>query len=352
MSRMSRAVVFAGDGTWELRELPVPDRPVEGGAILRVEAAGMCHSDINMLEGVQHTPWGGEYPSIPGHEIVGRIEQLSELAAATWGVAEGDRVVVANGRWLPDGRRRIYGHDYAVTEGSGLYGGFADYMDLQPGTAVFKAPVDIPASEVTFAEPLASAVTWVEPVQAGDTVVVMGPGHMGLATAVAARVAGAGRVILTGRSADAFRLQVARSVGVELTIDVDAQDAVEAVRAFTDGVGADVVVDAVPGTTSTVTQAMQMLRVGGALVIAGMKDRKPVEGFISDWIPMRRIRILPGMGLDFAASTKMIADGLVPTSKVVGEFFALDQFGQAIELMERKIEGRDAIRVGLWLTEG
>jgi D-arabinose 1-dehydrogenase-like Zn-dependent alcohol dehydrogenase len=57
MARMSRAVVMPGDGTWELRELRVPDPP-SGGAVLRVEAVGMCHSDIDHMHGIVHTPWG------------------------------------------------------------------------------------------------------------------------------------------------------------------------------------------------------------------------------------------------------------------------------------------------------
>ena len=98
MTRTSRAVVFLGGGKWEIRELAVPDHPPEGGAILRVEAVGMCHSDIDNLHGIVHTPWGGEFPTIPGHEVVGRIEQLGAGAADALGAAEGDRVAVRSGR--------------------------------------------------------------------------------------------------------------------------------------------------------------------------------------------------------------------------------------------------------------
>ena len=77
--------------------------------------------------------------------------------------------------------------------------------------------------------------------------------------------------------------------------------------------------DAASGTTRTVTQAMQVVRYDGSVVIAGMKDRKPVDGFISDWIPMRRIHIHPGAGIDIARSVELIVTGLVPTAEPVGE---------------------------------
>ncbi|OHV54993.1 hypothetical protein BCD48_44345 [Pseudofrankia sp. BMG5.36] len=79
-SAVSRAVVFNGDETWELRELPVPD-PQPGGAVLRVEATGLCHSDVDHFRSHVPTSWGGAFPSIAGHEIVGRVEK-TDLAAA------------------------------------------------------------------------------------------------------------------------------------------------------------------------------------------------------------------------------------------------------------------------------
>src|SRR6202000_1940455 len=115
MTQLSRALVMPGDGTWELRELPVPDPPPggavlrgeasgwchsgvghlpgpdppRGGAGLRVEASGMCHSDVDHLLGIVHTPYGGAYPSIAGHEIVGRLHALGD--GNPWGAKEGQR---------------------------------------------------------------------------------------------------------------------------------------------------------------------------------------------------------------------------------------------------------------------
>ena len=351
MTRTSRAVVFLGGGRWEFRELPVPDDPPEGGAILRVEAVGMCHSDIDNLHGIVHTPWGGEFPTIPGHEIVGRIDRISPAAAESLGVAEGDRVAVRSGRIADDNKTRIYGHDYSVDEGCGLYGGYADYMELLPGSSVVALPGDPPGAEMTIWEPLSIAVGWAGLVSPGDTVAILGPGHLGLAALVAARANGAEKIVVTGTSSDGIRLEAARRLGAELAIDVGIEDPIAAVKDFTAGQGVDVVIDAASGSTSTVVQAMEMVRRGGTVVIGGLKDRKPVEGFISDWIPMRRIHILAGTEGDHVqTAADLLWAGRVPTRDLLGDVFTLEQVGEALAVLDRKIPGRDAIRVSMSLT--
>jgi threonine dehydrogenase-like Zn-dependent dehydrogenase len=352
MARMSRAVVMPGDGTWELRELPVPDPP-PGGALLRVEAVGMCHSDVDHLHGIVHTPWGGAYPSIAGHEIVGRIDALADGAGPRWGVTVGQRVAVRESVPLPGvpGGIRVYGHDFAVDERSGLFGGFADYMELLPETLLEPLPDDIPAAELTVWEPLAIAVRWATAVKPGDSVAILGPGHLGLASIVAARAAGAKRIFITGTPADAIRLEAARKLGVEEAIDISTADPVERIRELA-GDGVDVVIDAASGSTATVTQGMQLARRGGTVVIGGLKDRKPVDGFISDWIPMRQLHLHAGFPGDHVkTSVELIRQGKVPTADLLGEVVTMDGFGDALRLLARDLPGRDAIRLALTLTD-
>jgi 2-desacetyl-2-hydroxyethyl bacteriochlorophyllide A dehydrogenase len=344
---MSRAIVFHGDETWELRDLPVPD-PQPGGAVLRVEATGLCHSDVDHFRGVIHTSWGGAYPSIPGHEIVGRIEKIDPAAAAAWGVAEGDRVAVWDIVMTPKGHR-IYGHDFGVDEGSGLYGGFAEHLELLPGSRVHRLREDVPADQLTVFEPLSCAVTWVKPVKDGDVVVIEGPGHMGMATVVAAKAAGAASVIVTGTSRDHFRLACAREVGADHAIDIDTADPVDQVRELTGGRMADVVIDAASGTPATVNLAVDLVHKGGHIVLAGLKDR-PLEGFDPNWIPTRALTIHPGAGLDAATAVDLINAGKVPTAKLLGDSFALEQFEEAFALLDRRLPGRDSVRVALRLS--
>jgi threonine dehydrogenase-like Zn-dependent dehydrogenase len=344
---MSRAIVFNGDETWEIRDLPVPD-PQPGGALLRVEATGLCHSDVDQFRGHVHTSWGGEFPSIAGHEIVGRIEKINPAAAEAWGVKEGDRVAVCDIVMTPEGYR-IYGHDFSIHQGSGLYGGFAEHLELLPGSMVYRLRDDLPAAELTVFEPLSCAVTWVAPVSKGDVVVIEGPGHMGMATIVAARAAGAATVIVTGVSRDRFRLDCAKQIGADHTVNVEAEDPVQRVSELTDGHMADVVIDAASGNPITLNLAMDLVRKGGHVVVAGMKD-KPLEGFHSDWIPTRRITLHPGAGLDTEGAVDLINQGQVPTTQLLGETFPLERFEEAFSLLTRQTPGRDAVRVALRLS--
>jgi len=344
---MSRAIVFKGDGTWEERDLPVPD-PQPGGALLRVEATGLCHSDVDLLNGIGRTPRGGAFPVVPGHEVVGRIEKIDPQTAEQWGVKEGDRVAVRTIVITPEGSR-AYGIDFSVNDGSGLHGGFAEHMEILPGSALYRLRDDLPAAELTIFEALSCTVTWVRPVRQGDVVIVEGPGHMGLATVVAARAAGAGTIIVTGLSRDRFRLDCALMIGADHAIDVETENLVERVAEITGGRMADVVIDAAAGNSITVNVAMELLRNGGHIVVAGIKDN-PVNGLDINAIPFRQITIGPGAGLDVARATALINDGHVPTAELAGETYSLDRFEDAFAMLERRIPGRDAVRVSLQLS--
>jgi threonine dehydrogenase-like Zn-dependent dehydrogenase len=344
MTGTCRAVVFNGDGTLEIREYPVPDAP-SGGAVIRVEAVGMCGSDAGQFLGVSNTP-NGVYPCVPGHEIVGRIHRISPEAAAAWKVSEGDLVAVNEILVTPQGKR-IYGHDFSADDPPGLLGGFAEYMVLLPGTEVFALTSDRPATELTLFEPLANAIAWTEQVREGDTVVIQGPGHLGLCCVVAAKQRGAAEIIVTGTADDGARLAVAREVGATHTINVSDEDAAARVAEITSTTMADVVIDAAAGSTQTVPLAIELTRYGGHITLAGLKKFKAVDGFVSDWIPLRQLTIHPGGQLQFQRAVDLINAGSIPTHALVGELFPLEKVEDALQLLDRKMPGHDAVRVGL-----
>jgi threonine dehydrogenase-like Zn-dependent dehydrogenase len=342
---VARAIVFNGDETWEEREFPVPElRP--GGAVLRVEAVGICHSDVDQFKGHAPVPSGGVFPVVPGHEIVGRIERITSEAEAELGVREGDRVGVRSVVWVGDAPTRVYGFDFPLTEGSGLFGGYSEYMELVPGSEVHKLRDDLPATELTVYECLTNAITWVRPVQRDHVLVVEGPGHMGLAAVVSAKAAGVGTIIVTGLAGDRLRLDAARRVGADHVIDVEHEDVVARVAEITGGAMADFVLDAASGSPVTLKIGMDLVHSGGSVIVAGMKDRL-LDGFDVTQIPVRHITILPGGGLDLPLACTLINEGKVPTRELLGASFPLERFEEALALADRRVPEQDAVRVSL-----
>jgi threonine dehydrogenase-like Zn-dependent dehydrogenase len=348
MKDTCRAAVFTGDGRHEIREFPVPDPP-PGGAVLRVEAVGLCGSDVAQHAGVHLIPGTSAFPVVPGHEIVGRVWRLAP--DADLGVAEGDRVAVDE-ILSAQPPLAVYGYTMPVDdEGGGLHGGYGEYMVLFPGTRLYRLPATGHAAELTVFEPLANAVNWTEiaGVQPGQTVVVEGPGHQGLAVLEAVLAAGAARVVVTGTSDDALRLDTARAIGAHEVVDVSATDPVERVRELTGGLMADVVMDISPAA-ATVPLALDLVAFRGTVLLAGLKHFAPVDGIVSDKIVVQGLRVLGGSGYTpatMARAVDLITEGTVDVSHLRGEVFGLDDLDEALALLARALPGRDAVRVTL-----
>jgi threonine dehydrogenase-like Zn-dependent dehydrogenase len=340
-----RAAVFDGQGNWEIREFDVPSAPPSGGAILRVEAVGMCHSDVDMLYGVTHTRHP-KFPAVPGHETVGRIALISDETAIAWGVNVGDRVAI-NSSVKRGGDYLSYGHDFSADEAEGLFGGYGEYMVLLPETQVFRLRDDLPAELLTFFNPLAGGIGWTRWVRPGDVVVIQGPGHMGLASVIAAKLAGAATIVVAGKATDEQRLEVATKIGADLAVNVDQSDLVEAVREIAQGELANFVLDAATGGVETVSRCFDIVRRGGTVVLGGLKNRKALEGFVPDRIVLGQLTIHGAVGGMTRESVDLINADKVPLAEVSGEAYGLEELGTAMSLLERKLPGKDAVRVSL-----
>lgn len=350
-----RSVVFNGDGTYATTESAVPV-PLPGGAVLKVEAVGLCASDVSQLHGHKHVP-GEVSPVVPGHEIVGRVHALA--SDADLGVEVGQRVGVDlvhfGGR---DGTGLdIYGYTLGPDYEHGLWGGYGEYMGVLPGTHLVPLTDDIPAAELSLFEPLASIVNWSEllGLHERDRLVIQGPGHMGLiAAAYAASQIGVRQIIVTGTSSDGLRLEAAKAVGAHETINVDDHDdLVGHIQELTHG-GPSAVMELTALAKKPVGDSIEMANFGGRILLAGLKDEQPVE-IISDHIVFKSLRIIAGSGstpdtMDRAGD--VLNSGTFPTAELVGETYTLDDLDEALQMLERKIEGRDAVRVGLVHPEG
>ena len=259
MSDTIRAVVQTGPRQLEMREFPRPVIGPDDGGLLRVEACGICGSDVEQYKGSMGGQW---LPMVPGHEPLGIIEEVSDSAAARWGVRPGDRVAVEilipcrscdlclAGRYMSC-RHRIgsHGGSNPPERGLGPWGGFSEYIHLHPNAILHKVRGDIPAEVAVMFNPLGAGVRWAAHlggVGLGDTVLILGAGQRGLAAVLAARTAGAGTIIVTGLGRDAGKLALAREFGADHTIDVEAEDTVARVLDITGGAGADIVLELTP----------------------------------------------------------------------------------------------------------
>jgi threonine dehydrogenase-like Zn-dependent dehydrogenase len=142
--------------------------------------------------------------------------------------------------------------------------------------------------------------------QLGDTVVILGAGQRGLACVIAAKAAGAGKVIVTDVARASNRLDMALAFGADAVIVDDEEDSVERVRELTGGRLADVVVDVSAIATQPIVDAIEMVRHGGTIVLAGVKGGREVPGFVSDKLVVRSIRMQGVFTVDSASYREAI----------------------------------------------
>jgi len=358
MARTSRAIVQTGPRRLELRELPVPDIDDDSG-LLRVEACGICGSDAEQYAGVLPV----RLPVVPGHEPLGIVERIGDRAAKRWGVDVGDRVAVETlipcghcpacigGRYqVCRGRGGMFGHGYVpLGQPPGLWGAYADYMFLDPFSIVHRVRKDLPAALAVMFNPIGAGFRWAVEIPRtgpGDTVLVLGPGQRGLASVVAARAAGADVVIVTGLARDARKLALARELGADHVIDVEAEDARGRVRELTGGRGADVVVEVTANAPEPVAEALHYVATGGRIVLAGVKGLKAVPDFVSDLVVAKEITIQGAFGVTsraYAAAIRLIESGRVPLEKMHTHDFRLEDAERAIRTLAGELPGDASI---------
>ncbi len=321
------------------------DLPVigEDDGLLRVEMCGVCGSDPRIYSWTD----GSRFPLIMGHELVGSIAEIGQRAAARWGVDVGDRVIVehlfgcGHCRWCLVGEYRFckeglgYGGPTPASVPPHLWGAYSEYMYLAANARVHRIRGDVPAeaAAMTCAN-IGNGLRWVQTVggaKSGDTVVVVGPGGQGLAAVLAAREAGAGRIVAVGLSRDEHRLALAKAFGATDTVNLDVEDAVEAVAALTDGELADLVVD-VTGATASLPLALELARPMGT-VIVGSNSGAEEGRIVPSVIPVKELRVQGVNTHDTAAvraAIKVVESGRYPIERMVTHRFSLEEAETAV----------------------
>jgi threonine dehydrogenase-like Zn-dependent dehydrogenase len=269
----------------EIRWYPLPSSLEPLGALVKVEMAGVCGTDVHLWKGQLPIP----RPNILGHETVGTIEQLGKSIREDWTgkmLQVGDRVTwsssLACGQcfYCKETRqptrclnRRAYGISYNCEEPPHCNGGYAEYIYLRPGTAVFKLDDSQSTDRVIGAGcALVTAIHGIERmgVYWRENVVIQGAGPVGLAALAIALDRGASQVVVIGGPES--RLETARRFGATHCINIEQarepKERIERVRQLTRGFGADVVIECV-GSPEVVPEGLDMCRDGARFLVLG-----------------------------------------------------------------------------------
>src|ERR671933_1641872 len=349
MAEEALAAVQIGPEQTELRSFPLPEVEADA-ALLKVEAAGVCGSDVGSYKRF------GKGPRILGHENVGRVARAGSAFARRWGVKEGDRVAIEE--YLPCGHCELclrgefrhcaatdlFSNPNALRYGStpittppALWGGYSQYLYMPPATVVHRMPGHVPAEQAAMALPLGNGVQWaVIEAQTGPgrSLVVMGPGQQGLGAVLAARAAGTDLVILSGLRRDQRRLEVGRQLGADVTIEADREDVRERVREITAGRGVDAVVDTTSAPASeTVPLAIDLVtRKEGRIVVqslGGTVRDFPIEKLARKYVTLKAARGHSYASVELAI--QRIAAGRYPLQLLTTHHFGLDGVDLAIK---------------------
>lgn len=361
------AAVLTGPRTLELHEFARPAVP-DDGALLRVEACGLCGTDVAEYEGDYARIGLAALPCIPGHEPVGVIEEIGHSAAARWKVAVGDRVALEphlacgvcnacldgerNACEIGEHRDVNYGF-IGADVGSGLWGGYSQYMLVDPRTVMHRMSGSLSPAIASMFNPIGAGIRWAyraPATQIGDTVVVLGSGQRGLACVIALRAAGAGKIIVTDLARAAHKLDLALDLGAHHVVVADEEDVVERVTELTAGKLADVVVDVTAGATKPVTDAIEIVKRGGTIVLAGAKEGRAIPNFVSDKVVLKSIRIQGVFAVDsasFREAIRLIESGSGPFERMHTRTYPLADAAQAIERLAGTDGAPPAVHVAI-----
>lgn len=316
-----------------LEEKAIP-KPQPGFVRVRVKAAAICATDLEILDG--NIP--ANYPITPGHEWSGIVDAAGSGEDSFW---IGKRVVGSNdvvclkceacrkGEWryCPDFEEIGFKRD----------GAYAEYV-IVPAYGLCELPEQVSFVHGALCEPLGVALGTLEKAGAsfGDTLVIIGAGSIGLCMLAAAKAMGMREIVVAATTEK--RLGIAKQMGAAYTIATQERDLVEEMKKIRPN-GSDVVIDAT-GIETCVQQSLKLARKGGTVALAGY-GRGKIMSIRMDDIHINNLRVI-GAGNNWNQHKKavtMMADGLVDIEHFATNLLRLEDFEEGLELARRRPEG-------------
>jgi 2-desacetyl-2-hydroxyethyl bacteriochlorophyllide A dehydrogenase len=319
----------------EVQDVPIPSpRPHE--VLVRVEACGICLSDVHLLDGSLPT----SLPVVtPGHEVAGTVEQAGDLVA---GWAPGDRVVVAAGRncgtCLPCTRGMPMDCDAFEIMGFGYDGGWAQYL-VAPAAALSLVPRGVPIEQAAVLADAVStpyaALTDRAGVRPGEAVGLWGIGGLGVHAVQVARLLGAAPVIAVDPLPSAR--ERALRLGADVALDPVHQDVVAEIRRLTGGRMLDVAVDLV-GANAVLRQAVESLGRRGRAVMVGL-SMDPMQLGPGVVLGVMSQSLLGHLGYEkrhLDELVRLVEQGRLDVSGSISDVMPLDDVARGVERLQTK----------------
>jgi len=326
-----RAIVQTGPGEVELRDRERPE-PEEGEALVRVHTAGICGSDAHAYEydgGYEWIP----IPRVMGHEYAGTVEELGEGVA---NVSVGEHVVEepihACGECFQckNGQPNVC-QDFSIT-GMHRDGAYTEYVVVDADW-LHPVPDGVPLADAAITEPTsvaARAVLTQSDIEPGDSVLVQGPGPIGVLCAAIADSLGAD-VVVSGLGKDGvYRLPLVRELGIE-AVNVEETDLREIASERGSGGGFDAVIDAT-GHHAGVSTAVEHVRKGGHVVMVGIPNGSSDIAFTDS--VRGEVPIYTSYGStwrNFEQALRLIGDGAVDAGAIIDDSFSASRPAEAFE---------------------
>jgi alcohol dehydrogenase/L-iditol 2-dehydrogenase len=339
-----KAVVYyeRASGAVEVRDVPIPTfGPDE--CLVRVRYCGVCGTELHLFHGQLNSL--AHPPVILGHEWCGEVAEVGERVQ---GFRPGDRVVSETAAYTCGTCSFCRSGEYHLCPerlgfGYGVDGAFTSYVRAR-AVLLHHIPEGVTDEAAAMCEPICVAYNALfekSRIRPGDTVVIIGPGPVGLFALQLAKLAGAGTVMVTGTSRDKGRLALAKQLGADFTVVVPDEDPVPLIRDVGDGMGAHLVVDCA-GTGPAVQQAIDLVRRNGQITKIGFA-LKPLN-LTLDEIVTRGITLQGSFSHNWKtweAVLELLRLGRIQTEPMLSAILPITSWREAFE----QLESQQAVKI-------